>query len=202
MVLVTLMPASCPAGLLALRMMRHYECAVFDVAQDRRARSHIDVVADFDRCDELRITSDHAVVADRCQMLVVTIVVHRNDTTSNVGLTANNRVAEITQMTRLAAMADPCLFRLDEIADSIMTFQVGALAQIRERPNFAFITDYAFFGTHAKLEMRPIADCHVPQPRRPLDQHARADAALAEDLHVRTNRCIAPDFDLGTDIGC
>src|SRR5438128_330229 len=117
MVLVTLVPARRPPGFFALRMMRHHERAVFDISQDRRSRRDVHVAPDFYRRDELRIASDHAVVADLRHMLVIAVVVHSNDTTSDVGLAPDYRVAKIAQMARLAALADPRLLGLHEIAD-------------------------------------------------------------------------------------
>src|SRR5216683_3050186 len=175
MVRVTFVPLRGPSGLLALRMRRHDERTVRHVAHDRGTRRDVNVVAELDRRNQLRVASDHAAVADSRLMLVVAIVVDRDNATSDVGL--------------------------DEISDAVMTFEFSAGAQIREWPDVAFLADYAFLRAHAELQMTPVADDDIAQPRGALDCHPSADSAPPHDLHVRADHRIAPDFDLFADIG-
>src|SRR5208283_2849947 len=94
-VAVTLAPGRHPAGFLALRMMRHHERAVRYLANNRRARRYIHVAADLYRRDQLRVASDHAAVADLRAMLVVAVIVHRDDAASDVGVVADGGIAEV-----------------------------------------------------------------------------------------------------------
>src|SRR5208282_3338420 len=94
-VAVTLAPSRHPAGLLALRMMRHHQRAVGHLADDRRPRRDVHIAADLDRRDLLRVASDHAAVANFGAMLVVAVVVHGDDAASDVGIGADGGVAEV-----------------------------------------------------------------------------------------------------------
>src|SRR6266851_1552858 len=106
MVRVTFVPLRGPSGLLALRMMRHDERAVRHVAHDRGTRRDINVVAKLDRRNQLRVASDHAAVADSRLVLVVAIVVDRDNATSDVGLAPDHSIAEVAQMARFGATSD------------------------------------------------------------------------------------------------
>jgi hypothetical protein len=97
-------------------------------------------------------------------------------------------------MARLGAAPDTRLLGLDKVADAVGAFELGALAKIRERADFAFVADYAFLGTDTDLQMRAVANRNVAEPGRALDQDARANAALAEYLHVGADNTVAADF--------
>ena len=101
--------------------MRHDQRAILDIAYDSSARSHIDIVADLYRGNQLGIASDHAAIADLRLMLVVAVVIHGDNAAPDVGLTSYNRVAQVAQMTRFGAAADARLLGLDEIANTILT---------------------------------------------------------------------------------
>src|SRR6266849_11178508 len=103
MVRVTFVPLRSPSGLLALRMMRHDERTVRHVAHDGRPRCDVNVVAELDRGNQLRVASDHAAVADSRLMLVVAIVVDRDNATSDVGLAPDHSIAEVAQIARFGA---------------------------------------------------------------------------------------------------
>lgn len=94
-VVVAFAPGCHPAGFFALRMMRHDERAVGYLANNRRPGRDVHIAADFDRRDELRIASDHASVADFREMLLVAVIVHRDDAASDVGVGADGGVAEV-----------------------------------------------------------------------------------------------------------
>src|SRR5216684_4635790 len=165
------------------------------------ATSLMNVVTDLDRCNQLRVASDHAAVADSRLMLVVAIVVDRDNAASDVGFAPDHSIAEVAQMARLGAASDTRLLGFDEIANPVMTFEFSAGAQIREWPDLAFLADYAFLRPHAELQMAPVADDDIAQPRSALDCHPRTDSAPPHDLHVRADHRIAPDFDFFADIG-
>src|SRR6267154_1451432 len=124
-------PVGGPAGFLALRMMRHDQGAVLDVAHDGGAGGDIDVVADSDRRDQLRIATDHAAIADAGFVLVVAVVIHGDDAAADIRLAANDSVAEIAQMARLGATPETRFFSLDEITDAVVALQFGAGAEVR-----------------------------------------------------------------------
>src|SRR5271154_6552136 len=94
-VAVTLAPGRHPAGFFTLRMMRYHERAILHLADNRRAGRDIHVAADLHRRDQLRVASDHAAIADLRAMLVVTVIVHRDDAASDVGVVADRGVAEV-----------------------------------------------------------------------------------------------------------
>ncbi len=112
-----------------------------NVAHDGGAGGDVDVVADLDRRDQLRIAADHAAVADLGYVLVVAVVIHGDDAATDVGLAANDGVAEVAQMARLGAAADARLFGLDEIADAIVALEFGAVAQVGEGADFGLLAD-------------------------------------------------------------
>ena len=66
-------------------------------------------------------------------MLVVAVVVNGNNAAANIGLIANNCIAEVTQMTCLGTSSDARLFRFDEVTDAILTLQTSPCAQIGKR---------------------------------------------------------------------
>src|ERR1700691_935559 len=189
-------PLRGPSGLDLLRMMRNAERAVGDLAQNRGARADVDVVADLDRRNQLRVASDHAAAADPREMLVVAVIVDGDDAASDVGLAPDRGVAKVAQMARLGALAEPRLLGLDEIADTVMAFELGASAQVGEGADFAMRPDAALLGAHANLQMASVADLDVAQIRRALDTHALAYLAAAENLHIGPDHRVAPDFDL------
>src|SRR5579863_393145 len=194
------MPSGGPSGRLALGMLGDDEGAVGNVAQDSGAGGDVDIVADFDRRDKLRVASDHAAVADLGDVLVVTVVVDGDNAASDVGIAPDDGVAEIAQVAGLGAAAETSLFGLDEIADTVMAFEMGAFAEIGERSDLAFIADVAIFGADPELEMGTIADDDVAQPCGALDEDVGADAAAAHDLDVGADDGVAADLDVGADV--
>src|SRR5271168_256468 len=94
-VAVTLAPGGHPAGFFALRMMRHHERAVLHLANNRSAGRDVHIAADFHRRDQLRVASDHAAIAYLRVMLIVAVIVHRDDAASDVGVVADGGVAEV-----------------------------------------------------------------------------------------------------------
>src|ERR1700691_2186504 len=196
-------PLGGPSGLDLLRMMRNAERAVGNLAQNSGAGSDEDVVADLDRRNQLGVASDHAATADPREMLVVAVIVDGDHAASDISLAADLGIAQVAQMARLAARSKPRLLGLDEIADAVMAFELGASAQVGEGADVAMRPDTAFLSAHSNLQMAFVADFHVAQVRRALDPHAFADLAMAENLHVGTDDRVASDFDLLPDIrGC
>src|ERR1700752_3214717 len=120
-------------------------------------------------------------------MFVVAVVVDRDHAAADVGLAADDGIAEIAEMARLGAVAEARLFGLDKVADAVAAIELCAGAQVGERTDLAFIANNAFFRAHAELQMAAIADHRVAQPRGALDHHALTDAAGAENLHVGPN---------------
>src|ERR1700730_11087036 len=99
-------------------------------------------------------------------MLVVAVVVDGDHAASNVGLAADHSVAQIAQVARLGAVAEPRFFGLDEIADAVMAFELGPGAQVGERADLAMRPDTALLGTHPNFQMASVADLDVSQVRR------------------------------------
>src|SRR5258708_39051010 len=98
---MTLAPGRHPAGLFALRTMRHDERARGNLETNRRPRGDVHIAADLCRRDQLSVASYHAAVADFRLMLVVAVVVHRDTTATDVGFGANGGIAEVAQMAGL-----------------------------------------------------------------------------------------------------
>src|SRR6266851_5476852 len=53
------------------------------------------------------------------------------------------------------------------------------------------IADHAFLRAHAELQMTPVADDDIAQPRGALDSNPRTDSAPPHDLYVRADHRIA-----------
>src|SRR5258708_37622369 len=150
-------------------MMRHYQRAVGYFAQDGRSRCDVHVIADFYRRDQLRVAADHASIADHRLMLLVAIVVHRDDTASDVGIGADSRVTEVAQMACLGAASDARFLGLDEIADAVMAGEFGAGAQICKGADFGVLANHTIFGANTELQMASRANRHVAEPCSAVD---------------------------------
>ena len=87
-------------------------------------------------------------------------------------------------MAGLGAAADARLFGLDEVADAIVTLEIGAFAQVGEGADFGVLADDRPIRAHANLQMAPITDGDVAQPCGALDDDVGTDARVAENLHV------------------
>src|SRR5262249_32475327 len=133
-------------------------------------------------------------------MFVIAVVVDRDNAASDIGLAADLGIAKVAQMARLGALAEARLLGLDEIADTVMPFEIGAGAQVGKRADFAMRPDMAFLGAHAELQMTSVADLDVAKIRRALDSHAGTDLAAAQNLHVGADHRVGSDFDLLADI--
>src|ERR1700722_15281386 len=104
-------------------------------------------------------------------------------------------------MAGLGAAAEARLFGLDEVADAIVSEQFGAGAQMSERADFRLLADDAIFGAHSQLQMASRANSHVTEPGRPVDSHALAELARAENLDVGADHAIGRDFRLFRNVG-
>src|SRR5215472_6523377 len=132
-----------PAGLFALRMMRHHQASVGNVAHNRGSRGDIDIVADPDWRYKLGVAADHASIADLGAMLLVAVVINRNDAAPDVGFAAHRCIAQIAQVAGLGAVTNARLFGFDKIADAVVALKLGALAQMRERSQLAVVANAA-----------------------------------------------------------
>src|SRR5260370_41316502 len=130
-------------------MVRYFRRSVGYFAQDGRSRWDVHVIADFYRRDQLRVAADHASIADHRLMLLVAIVVHRDDAASDVGIAADSHVTEIAQMARLGAASDARFLGLDEIADAVMAGEVGTGAQSCKRADFGVLAHLTSLGANA-----------------------------------------------------
>src|SRR5262249_42661020 len=137
----------------------------------------------------------HASIADSGLLLVVPVVVDGDNAASDVGFASDNRIAKVAEVACLGAASDARLFGLNEIADPVVSFEVGALPQIRERTNLGILADSAFLRPAPDLQMaaRPYLD--ILEPRGAVDLHPLADPAAPENLHA------GPDHDVRGDLG-
>src|SRR5260370_22889944 len=134
-------------------MVRYFRRSVGYFAQDGRSRWDVHVIADFYRRDQLRVAADHASIADHRLMLLVAIVVHRDDAASDVGIGADSHVTEIAQMARLGASSDARFLALDEIADAVMAGELAAGAQIRKGTDFRGLANHTTLAPNTELPM-------------------------------------------------
>ena len=115
-------------------MMRHDQGTVGDVAHDGGAGGDIDVIADFTGAINWVSHSDHAAIADVRLMLVVAVIIYGDNAAADVGLAADDGIAEGSQMARLGAVAEARFFGLDEVADAIVALKFCAFAEVAKGP--------------------------------------------------------------------
>jgi len=82
-------------------------------------------------------------------VLVVAVVVYRDNAASDVGVGADGCVAQVAQVAGFGAASDARFFCFDEIADSVVAREFGAGAKMGEGADFGVLADHAILGAHA-----------------------------------------------------
>ena len=126
-----------PAGLVDLRNPRKSQSPVRHVLGDRRAGRDVGAGADGHGRDELHVGPDEGALADLRGVLLLAVVIARDDPGADVGAGADVRVPEVGEVLGLGALADAGVLGLDEVADA------GVLLDDRLRTK-------AGEGTHAR----------------------------------------------------
>ena len=101
------------------------QCVRRHVLGDHRAGPDIGARADLHR-HQRRIRADERPLADGGAMLGAAVVIAGNGAGSNIGVGADNGVADVAQMIGLGAGFDRGFFDLDEIADAGAVAEPGA----------------------------------------------------------------------------
>src|SRR5512133_2110983 len=98
------------------------------------ARGHVRARADLDGRHEDRVGPDERAVPDAGLVLLLAVVVAGDGARADVRAGAHEGVADVGEVVRLGALAEPRLLGLDAVADVRPLADVAPRAQARERP--------------------------------------------------------------------
>ena len=132
------------AGLDLLATAGDAHVTVFHIIRDGGSGCQQCILPDSYRSDQIDIAADEGAILDRRTILVLTVVIDRNDTTAKVQPAADIRIPYIGQMCTLAAGAKGRVLELDEITDPTVFCNGCVIAQMAHRTNGRFRTDTAF----------------------------------------------------------
>ena len=92
------------------------ESIVGDVSCYGSSGSSVNSLSELDRCDEVRIAADEAVIADNAAVLGYTVVVYGNSSAADIYLSADVAVADVSEVSNSSLFADSRILDLDKIA--------------------------------------------------------------------------------------
>ena len=111
------------------------ESVVRDVAGNSSACGCVYCLAQLDRCNEIGVASDKAVVTDNTAALGDTIVVYSNCSTADIDLLADVTVADISQMSDSGLFTDSGVFDLYEVSDMYAGLDMAVRTDVYVRAN-------------------------------------------------------------------
>ncbi len=114
-----------------------------DVLGDDAAGTDIGALADLDRRHQRGVGADKGACPDLGPMLVEAVIVAGDGAGADVSARADARVADISEMVNLGALADLGLLDLDEVADMGVRGERSAGPEPRERTDDRALADPA-----------------------------------------------------------
>src|SRR5690606_26283829 len=116
---------------------------------------------DLDGRDQARVRADERVVADDGAMLVRAVVVACDRAGADIDAFADGGIADVAQMIDLAAVGNPALLRLDEVADLDLARELGTRAHPRKRPDLAAFAGRDVLQHAVRVHDRAIAERRI-----------------------------------------
>src|SRR6266851_1105968 len=127
-------------------------------------------------------------------MLVLAVVIARDGTGADVGILANRRVTQITEVHGLCPTANPGFFDFHKVANDGACFHLGIHPQVSERPDSTIVGDFGIDDHAVILDRDSIAEPRVLDARPLINFAAITNDRLAFDMHIGMNYAVATDL--------
>src|SRR5262249_23618178 len=146
-----------PAGTVQLRPRVENQGAGGHRPADRRTGGDVSVITDGDRCHQLRVTADLHAIADDGTRFAEAVVVARDRTGADIGVSTDLSITEISVMIGIRPGTEDGVLGLYKIPDMHAGPQARAGAQLRERTYLNIVLEYRIGHDHTELDVHALA---------------------------------------------